>query len=38
MSDARLSIPMAGEIASLNVGVATGMMLYERLRQLKNSK
>lgn len=38
MSDARLSIPMAGEIASLNVGVATGMMLYERLRQLKNAK
>lgn len=35
MSDARLSIPMGGDIASLNVGVAAGMMLYERLRQLK---
>jgi tRNA G18 (ribose-2'-O)-methylase SpoU len=28
-------IPMAGDIASLNVGVAAGMVLYERLRQLK---
>lgn len=37
MSDVRLSVPMAGEIASLNVGVATGMILYERLRQLKNA-
>lgn len=35
MSDARLRIPMAGEIASLNVGVATGMILFERLRQLR---
>lgn len=35
MSDAKLSIPMGGDIASLNVGVAAGMMLYERLRQLK---
>lgn len=35
MSDAKLSIPMTGDIASLNVGVATGMILYERLRQLK---
>ena len=38
MSDAKLSIPMLGEIASLNVGVATGMILYERLRQLKTQK
>lgn len=37
MSDARLMIPMAGDISSLNVGVATGMILYERLRQI-NSK
>ena len=37
MSDVRLSIPMAGDIASLNVGVATGMILYERLRQLKQA-
>lgn len=35
MCDAKLSIPMAGGVASLNVGVATGMILYERLRQLK---
>lgn len=35
MSDARLSIPMSGSIASLNVGVATGMVLYERLKQVK---
>lgn len=35
MSDARLSIPMGGSIASLNVGVAAGMLLYERLRQLR---
>lgn len=38
MSDARLNIPMAGEIASLNVGVATGMILYERLKQVKTAK
>lgn len=38
MSDARLSIPMAGSIASLNVGVATGMILYERLKQVKAAK
>lgn len=38
MSDARLSIPMAGTISSLNVGVATGMFLYERLRQIKAAK
>ena len=36
MSDMRVSLPMAGEIASLNVGVAAGMVLYERLRQIKN--
>lgn len=35
MSDARVSIPMAGTISSLNVGVAAGMVLFERLRQLK---
>lgn len=38
MSDARLSIPMAGDIASLNVGVATGMILYERLKQVNAAK
>ncbi|TNE53933.1 MAG: 23S rRNA (guanosine(2251)-2'-O)-methyltransferase RlmB [Bacteroidetes bacterium] len=34
MSDVRARIPMKGDIASLNVGVATGMILYERQRQL----
>jgi 23S rRNA (guanosine2251-2'-O)-methyltransferase len=38
MCDAKLSIPMAGEIASLNVGVAAGMILYERLRQIKTQQ
>jgi 23S rRNA (guanosine2251-2'-O)-methyltransferase len=37
MSDARLSVPMNGPISSLNVGVAAGMILYERLKQI-NSK
>ncbi len=33
MADISCYIPMRGEIASLNVGVATGMVLYEKLRQ-----
>lgn len=33
MCDARAKIPMAGKIASLNVSVATGVILYEVLRQ-----
>ena len=33
MSDARVKIPMRGKIASLNVSVATGVILYEALRQ-----
>ena len=33
MSDISCRIPMRGEIASLNVGVAAGMVLYEKLRQ-----
>jgi 23S rRNA (guanosine2251-2'-O)-methyltransferase len=32
MCDARAKIPMAGKIASLNVSVATGVILYEALR------
>jgi 23S rRNA (guanosine2251-2'-O)-methyltransferase len=36
MADVRAKIPMMGEISSLNVSVATGMILYERLRQLSN--
>lgn len=33
LADVACKIPMRGEIASLNVGVATGMVLYEKLRQ-----
>lgn len=34
MCDVKGKIPMSGTISSLNVGVATGMVLYERTRQL----
>lgn len=34
MADIKAKIPMKGEISSLNVGVATGMVLYERMRQI----
>ncbi|MFT7343763.1 MAG: 23S rRNA (guanosine2251-2'-O)-methyltransferase [Lentimonas sp.] len=33
LSDIKARIPMIGEIASLNVGVAVGMVLYEKTRQ-----
>tara|TARA_Y100001978_G_C23671195_1_gene423871 strand:+ start:888 stop:1655 length:768 start_codon:yes stop_codon:yes gene_type:complete len=33
LSDVRAKIPMHGEIQSLNVGVATGIVLYEKMRQ-----
>ena len=33
MCDISARIPMRGEIASLNVGVTAGMVLYEKLRQ-----
>lgn len=33
LSDIATKVPMRGEIASLNVGVAAGMVLYEKLRQ-----
>ena len=33
MCDARVKIPLAGKIASLNVSVATGVILYEAIRQ-----
>ncbi|HLU86466.1 MAG TPA: 23S rRNA (guanosine(2251)-2'-O)-methyltransferase RlmB [Taishania sp.] len=33
MSDIATKIPMRGEIQSLNVGVAAGMVLYEKTRQ-----
>lgn len=35
MCDARAKIPMSGKIASLNVSVATGVILYEAIRQRK---
>lgn len=35
ISDSLLSIPRAGEIASLNVSVAAGVFLFEALRQRK---
>lgn len=33
LSDVRTKIPIHGEIASLNVSVATGIILYEKMRQ-----
>jgi len=33
MCDAKVKIPMYGKIASLNVSVATGVILYEVIRQ-----
>lgn len=33
LADIKSAIPMIGEIASLNVGVAVGMVLYEKTRQ-----
>lgn len=36
MADLRTNIPMLGNIASLNVGVATGIVLYEKMRQELN--
>lgn len=35
MADAHVKIPMAGTTGSLNVSVATGILLFERLRQLR---
>lgn len=35
--DALVSIPMIGEISSLNVSVATGVVVYEAVRQRLNS-
>lgn len=37
LSDARISIPLHGTIASLNVSVATGVILYEILRQRRTT-
>jgi 23S rRNA (guanosine2251-2'-O)-methyltransferase len=33
LADVRAKIPMFGDISSLNVGVAAGMLLYEKTRQ-----
>lgn len=35
LADDRIAIPMAGEISSLNVSVATSVILYESVRQRK---
>ena len=37
MCDTRAKIPMNGKIASLNVSVATGVILYEAIRQRDNN-
>jgi len=37
-ADVRAKIPMMGAIASLNVGVATGIVLYEKMMQEKAAK
>ena len=36
--DTLVSLPMEGEVDSLNVSVATGICLYEALRQRKSAK
>jgi 23S rRNA (guanosine2251-2'-O)-methyltransferase len=36
LSDARAKIPLLGEIGSLNVSVACGVILYETIRQRMN--
>jgi 23S rRNA (guanosine2251-2'-O)-methyltransferase len=38
LCDATVQIPMVGEIASLNVSVAAGVMLFEVLRQRRKSE
>lgn len=38
LCDELVKVPMLGKIQSLNVSVATGIMLYEVLRQRKNSE
>lgn len=37
MSDVRAKLPIVGEVASLNVSVAAGVMMYEALEQRQNS-
>jgi len=38
LADAHVNIPMVGSTGSLNVSVATGVVLFERLRQLAAAK
>lgn len=38
LADERAAIPMAGKISSLNVSVATSVVLYEAVRQRNNKK
>lgn len=38
MCDALLSLPQHGQVASLNVSVATGIILYEALRQREQAR
>ena len=35
MSDLQAKLPMTGQIESLNVSVATGVFIYETIRQRK---
>lgn len=37
LADEKAAIPMAGEISSLNVSVASSILLYEAVRQRRNS-
>lgn len=37
VADERVSIPMAGNTGSLNVSVSAGIILFERLRQLRSN-
>jgi 23S rRNA (guanosine2251-2'-O)-methyltransferase len=37
LCDAKAKIPMAGEISSLNVSVAAGIILYEAVKQRESS-
>ena len=36
MCEVRACLPMCGEVASLNVSVAAGVMLYEALEQRRH--
>ena len=38
MSDVKVKIPMKGKIASLNVSVAAGIIIYEAIRQRNKYK